>query len=63
MNDGIGIEGNYHQKRQGPRRKEDRDREDLITACTRALRLKDMEHIKDVLRFALEKAIEKGEKI
>lgn len=62
------MDNGYHQKRQGPRRKEDRDRDDLIVACTRALRLKDIDHIKDVLRFALEKTelvetIDRGDKI
>lgn len=60
---------NYHEKRTTiSQRKQDQDRNELIMACTRALRLKDIEHIKDVLRFAVEKAeldevIEIGEKI
>lgn len=60
---------NYHEKRQSlKRRQEDLHKDILITACARALRMNQIDHIKDVLRFALEKTefsdvIEKGGKI
>ncbi len=54
----------YHNKRQTNRRKEDGERENLIIAIGRALRLKDIDQIKEVLRFALEKTtVEKGENL
>lgn len=46
----------YHEKRTLARRKEDNHKETLIQACKLALRLKDIERIKDVLKYAIESA-------
>lgn len=52
----LGIDDFHNKRKTVPQRKQDQDRDELIIACTRALRMNDIGHIKDVLRFAVERA-------